>query len=88
MVQLAATAAQAATNYGFEVAGTAVTSDNCDDITNNFISGTVYYVPSTNTLHMINTYINCAGSNKRAINNLNNPGLKNPVQWLLQFDIA
>ena len=46
-VLLASLAAQAATDYGFEVAGVTVTSANCNNIVTNYItSGTVYYVPS------------------------------------------
>ncbi|MBO7609975.1 MAG: hypothetical protein J6S96_07225, partial [Muribaculaceae bacterium] len=59
-VLLAGLTAQAATDYGFEVAGTAVTSDNCNNITNSYItSGTVYYDPSNNTLFIKNATINC-----------------------------
>ena len=75
-VLLAGLAANAATSYGFEVAGTAVTSDNCNNITNSYItSGTVYYDPSNNTLFIKNATINCTGSYKRAINNTSNSDL-------------
>jgi Leucine-rich repeat (LRR) protein len=75
-VLLASLAAQAATNYGFEVAGTTVTSDNCNNIVNNYItSGTVSYTPSNNTLIMYNVTINVTGTNNRVINNLENSGL-------------
>ena len=75
-VLLATMAAQAATDYGFSVAGTTVTSDNCNNITNNYISGTVYYVPSSNTLYMSNVTITVTGTNNRVINNLECSGLK------------
>ena len=65
--------AQAATNYGFYVAGTMVTSDNCNNIVNNYIkSGTVSYDPGTNTLFMHNVTINTQGASgdaRRAIQN-------------------
>ena len=68
--------AQAATDYGFSVAGTTVTSDNCNNIVNNYItSGTVSYNPSNNTLLMNNVTINMTGSYNRVINNLENSGL-------------
>ena len=68
--------AQAATDYGFSVAGTTVTSDNCNNIVNNYIkSGRVSYDPSTNTLFMNNVTINMTGSYNRVINNLENSGL-------------
>ena len=68
---LATLAAQAATDYGFSVGGTTVTSDNCNNITSNYItSGTVSYDPSTNTLFMYNVTINMTGSYNRCINNL------------------
>jgi len=68
--------AQAATDYGFSVAGTTVTSDNCNNIVNNYItSGTVSYNPSNNTLFMNNVTINMTGSYNRVINNLENSGL-------------
>ena len=38
MVLLAALAAQAATDYGFSVAGVTVTSDNCSNIVSNYIT--------------------------------------------------
>ena len=70
-VLLASMAAQAATNYGFSVGGTTVTSDNCNNITSNYItSGTVSYDPSSNTLFLNNVTINMTGSNNRCINNL------------------
>ena len=75
-VLLATLAAQAATDYGFSVAGTTVTSDNCNNIVNNYItSGTVYYDPSNNTLFMNNVTINMTGSYNRVINNLENSDL-------------
>lgn len=65
--------AQAATNYGFYVAGTMVTSDNCNNIVNNYIkSGRVSYDPGTNTLFMYNVTINTQGASgdaRRAIQN-------------------
>ena len=68
--------AQAATDYGFSVAGTTVTSDNCNNIVNNYItSGTVSYNPSNNTLFMNNVTINMTGSYNRVINNLENSDL-------------
>lgn len=68
--------AQAATDYGFSVAGTTVTSDNCNNITSNYItSGTVSYNPSNNTLFMYNVTINMTGSYNRVINNLENSDL-------------
>ncbi len=74
---LLATAAQAATDYGFSVAGITVTSDNCNNIVSNYItSGTVYYTPSTNTLYMNNVTITMTGDYNRVINNLENDGLK------------
>lgn len=74
---LLATAAQAATDYGFSVAGITVTSDNCNQIVSNYItSGTVYYTPSTNTLYMNNVTITMTGDYNRVINNLENDGLK------------
>lgn len=65
--------AQAATNYGFYVAGTMVTSDNCNNIVNNYIkSGRVSYDPGTNTLFMHDVTINTQGASgdaRRAIQN-------------------
>jgi Leucine-rich repeat (LRR) protein len=76
IVLLATMAAQAATDYGFSVAGTTVTSDNCNNITNSYItSGTVSYNPSNNTLFMNNVTINMTGSYNRVINNLENSDL-------------
>ncbi|MBR5684610.1 MAG: hypothetical protein IKX18_00470 [Muribaculaceae bacterium] len=76
-VLLATLAAQAATDYGFSVGGTTVTSDNCNNITSNYITGgTVYYNASTNTLYMSNVTINMTGTNNRCINNLECSGLK------------
>ena len=76
-VLLATLAAQAATDYGFSVAGTTVTSNNCNNITNSYItSGTVYYIPSTNTLYMNNVTISMTGDYNRVINNLDCSGLK------------
>ena len=75
-VLLAGLAANAATDYGFDVAGTTVTSDNCNNITNSYItSGKVYYDPSNNTLFVNDATIICTGSNKRAINNTGNTDL-------------
>ena len=75
-VLLATLAAQAATDYGFSVAGTTVTSDNCSNITSSYItSGTVTYDPSNNTLFMYNVTINMTGSYNRCINNLENSDL-------------
>ena len=76
-VLMTAVVAQAATDYGFTVAGTAVTSDNCNNITSSYItSGTVYYTPSTNTLYMNNVTITMTGDYNRVINNLECSGLK------------
>ena len=76
-VLLASLAAQAATDYGFEVAGVTVTSANCNNIVSNYLtSGTVYYVPSSNTLYMDNVTIFMTGDYNRVINNLENEGLK------------
>ena len=76
-VLLATMAAQAATDYGFSVAGTTVTSDNCNNITSSYITrGTVYYVPSSNTLYMNNVLIAMTGDYNRVINNLECSGLK------------
>ena len=75
-VLLAGLAAQAATDYGFSVAGTTVTSDNCNNITSSYItSGTVSYNPSNNILYMNNVTISVTGSNNRVINNLENSDL-------------
>ena len=75
-VLLASLAAQAATDYGFEVAGVTVTSANCNNIVTNYISGTVYYVPSSNTLYMNNVTITMTGDYNRVINNLECSDLK------------
>ncbi len=76
-VLMTAMVAQAATDYGFTVAGTAVTSDNCNNIVSNYITGgTVYYVPSSNTLYMNNVTITMTGDYNRVINNLECSGLK------------
>ena len=76
-VLLASLAAQAATDYGFEVAGVTVTSANCNNIVSNYLtSGMVYYVPSSNTLYMDNVTIFMTGDYNRVINNLENEGLK------------
>ena len=75
-VLLATMAAQAATDYGFSVGGTTVTSDNCNNITSNYITGgTVSYDPSNNTLFLNNVTINMTGSYNRCINNLENSDL-------------
>ena len=72
-VLMTAMVAQAATDYGFYVAGTMVTSDNCNNIVNNYIkSGRVSYDPGTNTLFMYNVTINTQGASgdaRRAIQN-------------------
>ncbi len=76
-VLLASLAAQAATDYGFEVAGVTVTSANCNNIVTNYITGgTVYYVPSSNTLYMNNVTITMTGDYNRVINNLECSDLK------------
>ena len=76
-VLLATLATQAATDYGFEVAGVTVTSANCNNIVTNYITGgTVYYVPSSNTLYMNNVTITMTGDYNRVINNLECSGLK------------
>jgi hypothetical protein len=60
--------AQAATDYGFSVGEITVTSDNCNNIVNNYITGgTVYYVASSKTLYMNNVTINVTGTNNRVI---------------------
>jgi len=65
--------AQAATEYGFYVAGTMVTSDNCNNIVNNYIkSGTASYDHSTKTLTLTNITINTQGASgnaRRAVQN-------------------
>ena len=69
-VLMTALAVNAATDYGFSVAGITVTSDNCNNIVSNYItSGTVYYTPSTNTLYMNNVTITMTGDYNRVINN-------------------
>ncbi len=76
-VLMTALAVNAATDYGFSVAGITVTSDNCNNIVSNYItSGTVYYVPSSNTLYMNNVTITMTGDYNRVINNLECSGLK------------
>ena len=75
-VLLATMAAQAATDYGFSVGGTTVTSDNCNNIASNYMTGTAYYVASSNTLYLNNVTINMTGTNNRCINNLECSGLK------------
>jgi Leucine-rich repeat (LRR) protein len=73
IVLLATLAAQAATDYGFYVAGTMVTSDNCNNIVNNYIkSGTASYDHSTKTLTLTNITINTQGASgnaRRAVQN-------------------
>ncbi len=65
-----------ATKYGFWVGGVEVTSDNYTNITSSAItSGTVKYVPSTNTLTLTNCTISIKGSYKRAIYNKECEGL-------------
>ena len=60
--------AQAATDYGFSVGEITVTSDNCNNIVSNYITGgTVYYVASSKTLYMNNVIINVTGTNNRVI---------------------
>ncbi len=72
-VLVTALAAQAATEYGFYVAGTMVTSDNCNNIVNNYIkSGTAKYDHSTKTLTLTNITINTQGASgnaRRAVQN-------------------
>ena len=76
-VLMTALAVNAATDYGFSVAGITVTSDNCNNIVSNYITGgTVYYVPSSNTLYMNNVTITMTGDYNRVINNLECSGLK------------
>lgn len=66
----------AATKYGFWVGGVEVTSDNYTNITSSAItSGTVKYVPSTNTLTLTNCTIKRTGNNERAIENNSCEGL-------------
>ena len=62
--------------YGFWVGGVEVTSDNYTNITSSAItSGTVKYVPSTNTLTLTNCTIKRTGNNERAIENNSCEGL-------------
>jgi Leucine-rich repeat (LRR) protein len=64
------------TKYGFWVGGVEVTSDNYTNITSSAItSGTVKYVPSTNTLTLTNCTIKRTGNNERAIENNSCEGL-------------
>jgi thiol-activated cytolysin len=68
-VLLTTLAAQAATSYGFYVAGTMVTSDNCNNIVNNYIkSGTASYDHSTKTLKLTNININTQGASGVDVN--------------------
>ena len=46
-----------ATDYGIQVAGVKVTSENCNNITGANISGSVYYTPETKTLTLDNATI-------------------------------
>ncbi len=74
---LAALAAQAATYYGFKIAGVSVNSDNYRNVTgSNITSGTVVYDPSSNTVTLTNVTISRTGSDNRAIYNESNSGLK------------
>ena len=69
---LCSTAAWAATEYGLYVAGTKVTSDNCNNIVNNYITGgTVVYNPLTKTLTLTNVTINTGTTSNNGINNYN-----------------
>ena len=73
---LAALAAQAATYYGFKIAGVSVNSDNYQNVTgSNIASGTVVYDPSSNTVTLTNVTISRTGSDNRAIYNESNSGL-------------
>ena len=73
---LAALAAQAATYYGFKIAGVSVNSDNYQNVTgSNIASGTVKYDPSSNTVTLTNVTISRTGSDNRAIYNESNSGL-------------
>jgi len=64
------------TKYGFWVGGVEVTSDNYTNITSSAItSGTVRYVPSTNTLTLTNCTIKRTGNYERAIENNSCEGL-------------
>ncbi len=73
---LATLAAQAATYYGFKIAGVSVNSDNYQNVTgSNIASGTVKYDPSSNTVTLTNVTISRTGSNNRAILNESNSGL-------------
>ncbi|WP_051527379.1 DUF2436 domain-containing protein [Prevotella falsenii] len=54
--------------YGLKIAGTEVTSDNCNDLSViSGVSGTVKYDPSTNTLTLDNATINTTANNIHGI---------------------
>ena len=68
-------AAQAATDYNFYVGGVRVTSDNCDNITgNNITGGSAVFNPDDNTLTLTNVTITRTGTDNRAIQS-SRPGL-------------
>ncbi|MBR4803913.1 MAG: T9SS type A sorting domain-containing protein [Bacteroidales bacterium] len=48
--------------YPILVAGTRVTTENCNNIQNQYITGTVSYDTLTNTLNLLNAQINCPSS--------------------------
>ncbi len=76
LLMMSSLKAAAATKYGFWVGGVEVTSDNYTNITSSAItSGTVKYVPSTNTLTLTNCTIKRTGNNERAIENNSCEGL-------------
>ncbi|MBQ9363036.1 MAG: hypothetical protein IJT97_06395 [Bacteroidaceae bacterium] len=55
----------AATDYGIKIAGTSVTSDNADNVTNEYIAGgKISYDASTNTLTLKNVYLKSSNYNQ------------------------
>ncbi|MBQ9641067.1 MAG: hypothetical protein IJV06_05860 [Bacteroidaceae bacterium] len=55
----------AATDYGIKIAGTSVTSDNADNVTNEYIAGgKISYDYSTNTLTLKNVYLKSSNYNQ------------------------
>ena len=76
MALIVALSAQAATNYGINVGGTEVNSDNYNNVTNsNITHGTVSYDPSTNVLTLYNVTIKRTTSNDYCVHNRNCAGL-------------
>lgn len=68
---------QAATNYDFEVGGVPVTSNNCNNITSQYLThGTAVYNPSTKVLTLTDVTINISTVNDHAIFNDDCDGLK------------